>query len=168
MKGRQTSCAFTGYRPGKLPWGEDESDPRCAAFKRRLRAAIEAACRDEMEHFICGMAQGCDLYYGELVLEVKQDWPEITLEAAVPCPTQADGWPEKDRLRWRRLLERCDYETMVQDHYTPGCMMRRNRYMVDHAAMLIAAYDGQEGGTKSTVTYAMKRQIPVVFVPPEE
>ena len=69
MRGRQTACAFTGYRPEKLPWLEDEGDPRCADLKRRLRAAVEDACRQEMEHFLCGMARGCDFYFGELVLE---------------------------------------------------------------------------------------------------
>lgn len=168
MRGRQSACAFTGYRPQKLPWRENEADPRCVALKRRLRAAIEDACRREMEHFICGMAQGCDLYFGEAVLEAKRDWPEITLEAAVPCPTQAYGWPAADRARWQRLLDACDYETMVQSQYSPGCMMRRNRYMVDHAALLIAVYDGERGGTQRTVEYAMRRGVPVIFVPPVE
>ena len=39
MRGRPCSCAFTGHRPGKLPWGEDESDLRCIALKAKLRAA---------------------------------------------------------------------------------------------------------------------------------
>ena len=78
------------------------------------------------------------------------------------------GWPEAERARWQRLLDACDYETMVQDHYSSGCMMRRNRYMVDHAAMLIAVYDGQSGGTQRTVEYALRRQIPVTLVPPVE
>ena len=33
---REQSCCFTGHRPDKLPWGENESDPRCLALKRRL------------------------------------------------------------------------------------------------------------------------------------
>ena len=47
-------------------------------------------------------------------------------------------------------------------------MMRRNRYMVDHAAMVIAVYDGQTGGTQRTVEYALRRCLPVVLVPPVE
>lgn len=168
MRGRPSSCAFTGYRPQKLPWLAREEDPRCIALKHRLWLAIEEACRSGMEHFICGMAQGCDLYFGELVVQAKAYWPDVTLEAALPCPEQAQQWPEEDRTRWRRLLDVCDYETVVQKHYSSGCMMRRNRYMVDHAAVLIAVYDGQNGGTGSTVRYAMKQKIPVVFVPPVE
>ena len=73
-----------------------------------------------------------------------------------------------DRVRRQRLLAACDYETMVQERYGPGCMMRRNRYMVDHAAMVIAVYDGQTGGTQRTVEYALRRCLPVVLVPPVE
>ena len=113
MKGRQTSCCFTGHRPTKLPWGGDESDVRCLALKARIRAAVESAIIEGTEHFICGMAEGCDLYFCEIVLELKERYPHITLEAALPCPTQADKWSEAQRARYHALLERCDYETMV-------------------------------------------------------
>ena len=62
MRGRPCSCAFTGHRPVKLPWGENENDLRCIRLKAKLRAAVESAIHEGMEHFICGMAEGCDLY----------------------------------------------------------------------------------------------------------
>ena len=95
------------------------------------------------------------------VLEARQRFPQKRISITWVVPAE-------ERERWQRLLDACDYETMVQDHYSPGCMMRRNRYMVDHAALLIAVYDGQSGGTRRTVEYALRRQIPVVLVPPEE
>ena len=91
-----------------------------------------------------------------------------TVEAAIPCPSQPEGWPEAERARWQSLVDRCDYETVVQDHYDAGCMQRRNRYMVDHAAMLIAVHDGQPGGTRRTIEYAMRRRLDVVILPPVE
>ena len=165
MRGRPCSCAFTGHRPGKLPWGEDESDLRCIALKAKLRAAVESAIHEGMEHFICGMAEGCDLYFAETVLALKSTYPHITLEAAIPCPSQADGWGEAQKSRYRAILARCDYETMVQQSYTPGCMQRRNRYMVDHASLLIAVNDGVRGGTRSTIEYAFKRGVNVLDIP---
>ena len=30
-------CAFTGYRPQKMPWGFDEMHPTCLEFKFRLQ-----------------------------------------------------------------------------------------------------------------------------------
>ena len=167
MRGKPITCCFTGHRPAKLPWGDREDDPRCLELKARLAEAVRRAYDEGYRHFICGMALGCDFYFAEAVLALKADRPDATLEAAVPCPSQPDSWGEADRARYRRLLARCDYETMVQDHYSPGCMHRRNRYMVDHSALLIAVFNGQSGGTRSTVAYALSRGLALVELSPE-
>ena len=165
MKARQESCCFTGHRPAKLPWRYDESDPRCLTLKGRIRDAVEIAYDQGYRHFLCGMAQGCDLYFCEVVLALRKNCPDVTLEAAIPCPTQADSWPAAQRDRYARLLEACDYETMVSARYSSSCMLRRDRYMVDHASLLIAAFDGSTGGTRYTVEYALKRGLSIVDLP---
>lgn len=158
---RENTCCFTGHRPDKLPWQTDEADPRCIALKQELQVALENAYDEGYRHFICGMALGCDLYFGEAVVALREAHPDVTLEAAVPCEEQADRWSEEEQARYRHLLEHCDFETMVQRHYTKGCMLRRNRYMVDHSSLLLAAYDGTAGGTMYTVTYAIKQGISI-------
>lgn len=165
MRGRPCTCCFTGHRPEKLPWGSDESDPRCTALKKKLSDAVEAAYEEGMRHFICGMARGCDLYFAEAVIELRGRKGDVSLEAAIPCPTQADAWPPAQRERYARLVAACDYETVVSAQYTPHCMHRRDRYMVDHASLLIAAFDGTPGGTRYTVAYAMGRGLSVVDLP---
>ncbi len=165
VRGKQSACCFTGHRPAKLPWGYNESDERCRVLKAKLCAAAESAILEGTEHFICGMAEGCDLYFCEIVLWLKRRYPYITLEAALPCPSQPERWDAATRARYRALVARCDYETMVSGQYSPGCMQRRNRYMVDHASLLIAAHDGLPGGTRSTIEYALRRGISVVDIP---
>ena len=108
---------------------------------------------------VMGYARG----KGAMVLRDRH--PEVTVEAALPCPTQADAWPAPQQVRYRRLLSRCDYETMVSAAYSPSCMQRRDRYMVDHASLLIAMFDGSAGGTRYTMEYAMRRGIDVVDLP---
>ncbi len=152
---QEKTCCFTGHRPNKLPWRDDESDQRCVALKEAIRRAVERAYDRGFRHFICGMAQGCDFYFCEAVLALRDQRPGVTLEAAVPCEEQADKWAERDRERYGRLLGLCDFETMVQRHYDRGCMLRRNRYMVDRSALLIAVFDGNRGGTQYTLAYAM-------------
>ena len=46
-------------------------------------------------------------------------------------------------------------------------MMKRNRYMVDHADLIIACYDGKSGGTLNTLRYAIGRDIQIVHLPLE-
>ncbi len=166
MEGKARTCSFTGHRPEKLPWGRDETSPRCAELKRKLADAVETAYEEGMRHFICGMARGCDFYFAEAVLDLRRRRPGVTLEAAVPCLSQSEGWSRADRERWRDLLARCDYETLIQEAYTPGCMQRRNRYMVDHSALMIAVYDGTAGGTRRTLEYALRQKVPFVDIQP--
>ena len=160
----EITCCFTGHRPQRLPWGDNEADLRCQAVKARLTRAVAEAYDRGYRHFLCGMAQGCDLYFCEAVLALRERYPEVTVEAAIPCPTQADAWPEAERDRYRELVARCDMETMVSDTYSSTCMQRRDRYMVDHAMLLIAAFDGTAGGTRYTVEYALRRGIEIVDV----
>jgi uncharacterized phage-like protein YoqJ len=165
---RARTCCFTGHRPEKLPWGVREEDPRCVELKQRLRREAERAYEDGFRHFITGMARGTDQYFAQIVLALKEDLPGITLEAAIPCEEQAARWKESERERYFDLVARCDLETVVQRHYDRGCMQRRNRYMVDRSARLIAAYDGLLGGTMYTIHYALRRGVEVVMVDVEE
>ena len=168
MRGRPITCCFTGHRPSKLPWGYQEGDLRCTALKKRLYDAVQSAYEDGFRHFICGMALGCDFYFAEAVLALRRLHSDVTLEAALPCPTQSENWSREDQRRYAALLDQCDYETMVQDHYSPGCMQRRNRYMVDHSALIIAVYDGMPGGTRQTLEYAIRRGVSFLDIRPEE
>ena len=166
MRARQESCCFSGHRPSKLPWGSNEEDPRCVGLKKRLYDAVEDAYEQGMRHFICGMAQGCDFYFCEAVLTLRKKHPDVTLEAAVPCLSQSNGWEAAQQQRYRGLIALCDEETLVQEQYTASCMQRRNRYMVDHASLLIAVHDGLPGGTMRTIEYAMRRGLTIVDIPP--
>ncbi len=164
----QITCCFSGHRPPRLPWGSQEDDPRCLELKARLARALTEAYHEGYRHFLCGMAQGTDLYFCQAVLDLRRTHPEVTLEAAIPFTGQADRWPETDRRRRQTLLDQCDLETVVQHTYSPGCMNRRNRYMVDRSSLLIAIYDGiPQGGTLNTLAYAMRKGVRTVVLPVE-
>ena len=157
---RMHTCCFTGHRPDKLPWGTDESDPRCTALQEKLLAAVELAYDAGCRHFICGMARGCDLLFCQAALALRDRHADVTVEGAIPCQTQTDSWPAAERAAHHALLDQCDFETMVQHHYDRGCMMRRNRYMVDRSCRIIAVYNGiPKGGTFQTLAYAMKQNL---------
>ena len=152
-------CAFTGHRPQRLPWGNREEDPRCAALKQQMEAVLEQVVDRGCTTFLCGMARGCDTYFAEAVLRRG-----LSLEAVLPCPEQADLWSEADRLRYRKLLLNCSAIHVLEDAYSEGCMLRRNRSMVEMADLLITVYDGTGGGTGSTVDYAKQQGLEIIPV----
>ncbi len=155
-------CAFSGHRPEKLPWGGDERDARCAALKLQIFRAAERAYRDGFSEFACGMARGCDLYFFEAVDRLRAGFPDIRFTAWLPCPEQAGRWGASDRARYEAALSRCDRVITVEPSYSPGCMLRRNRAMIDTCARLITVYDGSGGGTGAAVSYAERRGVELI------
>ena len=65
------------------------------------------------------------------------------------------------------VLSAADESVLISESYHISCFERRNRYMVDHATLLIAAHDGQSGGTRSTIEYALLRGLNTVILPIE-
>lgn len=84
---------------------------------------MEAVYEGGVRHFICGMAEGCDIFFGEAVAALRRSRPDVTLEAAVPCPEQDLRWSAGSTERYDRLLSECDKLTVVSPRYSPECMM---------------------------------------------
>ena len=163
---RDNTCCFSGHRPIRLPWGENEDDPRCKALKVKIADILSAVYFSGIRHFICGMAQGCDMFFCEEALKLREEHPDITIEAAIPCEGQATNWPELLRNRYFRLVAQCDFETLISREYTADCMLRRNKYMVDNSSVLIAVYDGKLGGTMQTINYAKYYDVEIIEIKP--
>ena len=161
------TCAFSGHRPQSLPFGYCESDIHCLLLKQELeKTIIKLISNNDVTHFITGMALGEDMYAAEIVLNLKSQYPSITLECAIPCETQAAKWSEAYRNRYFRIAANCDKETMLQKHYSKDCMQKRNRYMVDHADVILAVWNGSPSGTGMTVSYARATGKPVWILDP--
>ena len=164
MDGRALTCCFTGHRPMKLPWGMNEDDPRCLDLKAELAARLEGLYELGFRRFLCGMAIGCDMYFAEAVLALREQHADVRLEAAIPFGDQPGRWNEKQRRRYNALIDRADRVTVLQTVYTSDCMMRRNRWMVDRSSILLACYDGRPGGTMNTILYAERSGLRVIQI----
>ena len=164
MDEQAITCCFTGHRPQSLPWGTREQDPRCTELKLELAARLEGIYEAGFRRFLCGMALGCDMYFAEAVLALRDSHPDVTLEAVIPCGSQPDRWQLAQRQRYNGLLDCCDKVTVLQIHYTPDCMLKRNRYMVEHSSLLLACYNGYPGGTQSTLLYAQRRGLQTIII----
>ncbi len=164
MDEKMKTCCFSGHRPEKLPWGANERDPRCVRLKEELDCHLEGLYLAGVRHFICGMARGCDFYFAEAVLALRSRYADVTLEAALPCDTQAQSWRAEERRRYDHLLAESDTVSFVAHRYSPGCMQRRNEYMVENAGVLLAVFNGTAGGTMNTILYARRKGLKLITV----
>lgn len=165
---RSIACAITGHRPMKFIFGYDEEDHKCIRLKLAMGEQIGKLIQGGASLFYTGMAQGTDQWGAEIVLAMKRQYPHVRLAAVLPCETQADRWSPQQRERYFDTLARCDDVITLSARYTRQCMRERNRYMVDHADVLLTIYDGNtKGGTAYTVRYAQKKNRRIITIRPD-
>ena len=120
-RSREHTAAFTGHR---------RYDGEC---DDALRAVVRELYGRGFRVFWSGMALGFDLAAAEAVLALRGELPGLWLCCAVPFPGQADRFPEADRLRYMRILDRADEVATLAPRYEPRCYLRRDEFMVERS-----------------------------------
>ena len=145
--------AATGHRPNKLG-GYDLYD-----FQRLVQIARRHLSRLQPDEVITGMAQGWDQAVAQACAELN-----IPFVAAVPFRGQESCWPKPAQAEYNRLLRLAKKVVVVSDgDYHIGKMQRRNRWMVDHAHLVLALYNGDlDGGTCNCIRYARRKNKPIL------
>lgn len=160
-------CAFTGHRPKSFPWGYEESARDCLLLKEVLEAQITALAEQGVTDFLSGMAQGVDLWSSQIVLDLQKKNPALKLHCVLPCKGQDSKWTASAQERYRSILAQANEVVYVGQEYNRDCILKRNRYLVDHSSILLAVYNGTwRSGTGATVRYAQKLNREIIIIDP--
>ena len=161
------SCAFTGHRPHKFPWKDNEADPRCIALKETLAEQIATLAGAGVTEYFTGGADGVDCWAAEIVLTMREKNPALKLHCLLPHEGQADRWSDSAQERYHSILERANSVDYVSRQYYDGCMIDRNHRLVESAGLLLAVFNGvRRSGTGATVNYARKMGKEIIVIDP--
>ena len=154
---RDTTVCFTGHRyiaPAQV-----------SSIRDRTADAARMLILHGYDTFIVGGALGYDTLAQLTVLQLRRELPYLRIVMTIPCEGQDARWREEDRRIYAALRRQADSEIVLSPAYTDGCMLARNRFMVDHSSVCIACYrGGNQGGTAYTVRYAIKQGVGVYNV----
>lgn len=165
------TCCFTGHRPKTFPWKRNESDPHCVWLKKRILEEVENAVREGFTRFMAGGAQGVDMWCAEAVIEIREKYPNkgIELILAIPFLKYAGYFSDDEKERLTRIIDASDERILTSAENDKSSATakyyRRNEYMVDNSARIIAVFEdrpGVKGGTKYTVEYAKKQGCEII------
>lgn len=154
---RMHRVCFTGHRPEKLT--RTEKDIVCD-----LEKEIRQAIADGLSVFITGMARGVDIWAAQIVLSLRNSGYDIKLICACPYDGFESGWSKDWQKQYKEILAAADFVKYVCEGYSRSCFQIRNEWMVNHAARVIAVFNGEKSGTKNTIDYAAKVGVPVVRI----
>lgn len=150
------TCCFSGHR--KLPAAKKED------IQINLNHEISELIKQGVTNFISGGALGFDQMAASLVIEKKKAGANIRLILALPCKDQDARWNARQKEAYKGLLSEADEIVYLSEEYEPGCMKKRNDYMVEHAAFCICALLHERSGTGQTIRYARKKGLRVINI----
>ncbi len=160
---RPITCCFTGHRPQKMPSLFHNNGLLNKHMADMLENEIESAISIGYKFFVSGGGLGFDMSAAKTVLTLRDKYPFIRLNLALPCKNHYERWHPQHKKQFFEIIESTDNVTYVSDKpYSDGCMMKRNKYMVDCSSRIICLYNGSSGGTKNTVLYAKKSYVTII------
>ena len=154
MKSR-TAC-FTGHR--ELP--ADDLPEISKHLEDTLVTLIEQGYR----YFGAGGALGFDTLAAQVVLRLRERYPQIRLILVLPCLNQTRSWQQADVDIYEELKRRADKVTYTSESYFRGCMQKRNRRLVDNSSVCICYLTKPTGGTAYTVNYALRSGLRIINI----
>lgn len=158
--------AITGHRPNKLGNDYTGTSPLLTALRAKIIEAIMLNCNkpDELT-LITGMALGIDQLFAEIAISMQ--FPFI---AAIPCWNQDKMWTIQSKEQYGNILANklCTIYLVLAEEYTAKCMQIRNQWMVDNCDLLIAVWDGTNGGTANCIRYATSKNKEIIRINPKE
>lgn len=153
---RAQTCCFTGHR--------DIAQDEKQEIKRQLERILRSLIGKGIRYFGSGGARGFDLMAADVVLQLKKEFPHIRLIMVLPCRDQTRGWKGEDTRHYERILTQADKVVYLQEKYSPGCMQKRNRHLVNHSSVCVAYCTRNTGGTAYTLRYACKKGVRIVLL----
>ena len=150
------TCCFSGHR--------DIPDEELHDVVERTKAAIREHYAKGVRTFKTGGALGFDTLSANLILKMKNEFPDIRLELELIAPTQADGWGDQKLILFRSVFERADAIRYASASYSRPAIFARNRALVDGSDYIICYLKKPVGGTSYTVSYAEKKGIEITNV----
>lgn len=155
---KENAVCFTGHREIREPISEVE---------QRLTETVESLIRQGYIFFWAGGARGFDTIASEVVIKLKDVYPQISLFLALPFDeqyTHEKNWTQEDIEQYRKLKELASNVVILSGECRPGVYHRRNRYLVDNSSVCVAYLDDANSGTGYTVDYAKRRGLQVVNI----
>ena len=107
---------------------------------------------------------GFDTLAAQIILRLREHYPQIRLILVLPCHGQTRGWPQDSIDIYEDIKHRADKVTYTAENFFRGCMQKRNRHLVDGSSVCICYLTKFTGGTAYTVNYARRMGLRVINI----
>ncbi len=140
--------AVTGYKAHELGIfsNKHEAVPYIqGVLRNRLIQLIE----EGLEWVVMTGQQGVELWAGEVVLQLKEQYPELQLAVLTPFEEQEQKWKEASQEYYHQVLAGADFVDSVSKraYENPGQLQACNQFIIEKTDALLVLFDPDQSGS---------------------
>ncbi|GAA0371505.1 DUF1273 domain-containing protein [Bacillus horti] len=150
----------TGYKAHELGIFNEKKHPGFPYIKRALEQRLRVLIDEGLEWVIISGQLGVELWTAEIVLELKQEFPDIKLAVLTPFLNQEQNWKEEKQEYYRGIVNQVDYVNSItkREYEGPWQFKAKTEFLLDNSDALLLLYDDEkEGSPKFLLEEAKKR-----------
>ena len=148
-------CCFVGHR--------QFLKDHVPQIEKLLEAELLNLIAQGVINFLIGGSFGFDMLAAEVVMNLKNNFDNIKLIVILPCKNRIEYLRPLERQKYNNILKKADEIIYLSKNYYVGCMLERNKHMIDNSEFCISYFKKNCGGILlHTLNYAGKKGTKVI------
>ncbi len=121
----------------------NETDPKYLYIKKFLEKRIIRFIEEGVEWFIIGGQLGTELWAGEIILELQEEYSNVHLAVILPYTSFEENWNENNRELFKRVTHQADYVNFSsnKDYESPKQLRGNQVFMIRNTDGAFLVYD---------------------------
>lgn len=166
--------AVTGYKTHELGIF-DEKHQGIKYIKKVLEKRLISFIEDGLEWVLISGQLGVELWCGEVVIQLKKQYPQLRLAVLTPFYNQESNWNEFKKEQYNQVLLQADFVDSItkREYENPSQLKLKNQYIIEKSEGLLVIYDDDKPGSPSYYLANAKRksessEYQIFYIYPDE
>ncbi|WP_204172063.1 DUF1273 domain-containing protein [Staphylococcus sp. GDY8P72P] len=138
----------TGYKSFELNIFKDDA-PEVSYLKKFISHKLTQLIDEGLEWVLIQGQLGIELWAAEVVISLKEDYPDLKLGIITPFYGHTDKWNELNQNKYRYIEEHADFVDSVfhTTYQGPYQFKQTDQFMLDHSDQSLLIYDEEQEGS---------------------
>jgi len=141
-------AAISGYKPFELGIFQHDH-PAAEYIKIAIKKSLLPLVEEGLEWVMISGQLGVELWAGEAVFELQEEYPDLKLSVFTPFLNQEETWKEANKEWYESILSGADHVDSIsrKPYEKPWQFRLKNQFFVEKSDVMILLYDPEKEGS---------------------
>lgn len=161
MKGMEfmiKRLVVTGYKMHELGIFDDKN-PGIRYIKKALENRLRVLIDDGLEWVILSGQLGVETWAAEVVMDLKDEFPELKYALLTPFIDQEKRWNEAKQEKYEEILHQADFHRNLTSipYEAPWQFIEKNKFFLRNSDGILIVYDEETDGSPKFIKKEAER-----------